>query len=601
MPPLGVRNNNPGNLEASPWTQSQPGYVSSDGRFGQFATPQDGFNALSSLLTKKFNSGLTTPRQIIGSWAPASDGNNVSAYSNNVAKAAGIGPDDALTADRLPAVASAIAQYESPGALSSSNTQPQPQTGASQMPDLGALSAASTSGGGGILNQLGGNNSGGWAGPGGVGNTLQNVGAWLQSANNPSGAASMLSQANQQRNNQQQINLQMALAGKPQLVPAGADPISGKMRFVLFNPLTGTVNTPTLGGASPASGGGSGTPGAMDAPGGSGDNLSSGDFDKFSQAFSKYQNGQATADDLTKSAPAALQQYADSLRSGTAIPNNLGMRAGALRPYALLLAHAQDPNFNEAQIPARVAVTQDLADKNNKGTLGGALASSEKIVGHLNGYLDDVQKLQQLQPLGGANNVANYLQGVGKSVSNDTDYKATVTSLNAHSDFLAGEVSNLMNGGKASVSERDYLRNLMGANKSPPEQAAAARTIAGAMKDTVDPLISKYNTAFGLTGKTTGANDPLGITTGKQGAKSTEDFWSDKTNKGFQRVMSTDPTGQFSTAPGGAAGPPAPATQGGGPQQPGGGAPAPSFSGRTATNPKTGAQLRETSDGNWVQ
>ena len=42
----GMKNNNPGNLEDNAWTQSLPGYVGTDGRFAQFATPQAGMAAL---------------------------------------------------------------------------------------------------------------------------------------------------------------------------------------------------------------------------------------------------------------------------------------------------------------------------------------------------------------------------------------------------------------------------------------------------------------------------------------------------------------------------------------------------------------------------
>jgi hypothetical protein len=34
--PRGIRNNNPLNLETSSFTQHQPGFTGSDGRFGQF-------------------------------------------------------------------------------------------------------------------------------------------------------------------------------------------------------------------------------------------------------------------------------------------------------------------------------------------------------------------------------------------------------------------------------------------------------------------------------------------------------------------------------------------------------------------------------------
>ena len=49
--PRPIRNNNPGNLEAEGgFSEKQPGYVGSDGRYAVFATKQDGWNAKINLL-----------------------------------------------------------------------------------------------------------------------------------------------------------------------------------------------------------------------------------------------------------------------------------------------------------------------------------------------------------------------------------------------------------------------------------------------------------------------------------------------------------------------------------------------------------------------
>ena len=95
--PMGMGNNNPLNIKYAPGV-SYDGLVGPSTNTDQgdpqnvFKTPEAGWAAGYSLLNKKYGSGMTTPNQIIagkGGWTP---GNTQAAA--NVAKAAGIGPDD---------------------------------------------------------------------------------------------------------------------------------------------------------------------------------------------------------------------------------------------------------------------------------------------------------------------------------------------------------------------------------------------------------------------------------------------------------------------------------------------------------------------------
>lgn len=90
----GVRNNNPGNIEAS--TTAWQGQVGSDGRFATFNTPESGIRALGrNLLAYQEKHGLNTVHGIINRWAPPGE-NNTSAYVRAVATAIGVGPADPL-------------------------------------------------------------------------------------------------------------------------------------------------------------------------------------------------------------------------------------------------------------------------------------------------------------------------------------------------------------------------------------------------------------------------------------------------------------------------------------------------------------------------
>lgn len=111
--PRGIRNNNPLNIEAGKFTQGQPGFFGSDGRFARFETPEQGTQAANKLLDVYQNKhGLNTVNGIVGRWAPAADGNNVSAYAANVAKRLGIGPDDPIPPELRPQLIAAMGQHE---------------------------------------------------------------------------------------------------------------------------------------------------------------------------------------------------------------------------------------------------------------------------------------------------------------------------------------------------------------------------------------------------------------------------------------------------------------------------------------------------------
>ena len=95
--PMGMGNNNPLNIKYVPGAP-YAGLIGPSSNTDQgdpqmkFSSPEAGWSAGYSLLGRKYGSGMTTPNQIIagkGGWTP---GNTQAAA--NVAKGAGIGPDD---------------------------------------------------------------------------------------------------------------------------------------------------------------------------------------------------------------------------------------------------------------------------------------------------------------------------------------------------------------------------------------------------------------------------------------------------------------------------------------------------------------------------
>lgn len=112
MIPLGVRLNNPGNVEHTRdhWkgmSEEQPNPT-----FVSFISPVYGFRAMARILMGDFDKGLTTVTQLISSWAPASE-NDTQAYIQDVCQRLNVGPGDPLDLpNRLLDLMTAITHHE---------------------------------------------------------------------------------------------------------------------------------------------------------------------------------------------------------------------------------------------------------------------------------------------------------------------------------------------------------------------------------------------------------------------------------------------------------------------------------------------------------
>lgn len=70
--PRGIRNNNPGNIEWSP-DNDWRGQIGSDGRYVIFTRPLFGIRAMARVLDSYQRRGVDTVREIVETWAPASE------------------------------------------------------------------------------------------------------------------------------------------------------------------------------------------------------------------------------------------------------------------------------------------------------------------------------------------------------------------------------------------------------------------------------------------------------------------------------------------------------------------------------------------------
>ncbi|MCX5616358.1 structural protein P5 [Bombella sp. TMW 2.2559] len=114
LPPRGIRNNNPGNLNFA----HQKGAVLEPGpnaRFARFPTPEAGLAALrDQLYLYMTRDKLRTVNAIIYKWAPTKE-NNTTAYAQFVAKKIGVKVSDDLgppTPTLIGKIMAAITEYE---------------------------------------------------------------------------------------------------------------------------------------------------------------------------------------------------------------------------------------------------------------------------------------------------------------------------------------------------------------------------------------------------------------------------------------------------------------------------------------------------------
>lgn len=108
--PLGIRQNNPGNLRPS--GDSWQGMTGSKNGYLVFSTAFYGLRALAkNLATYRSKYGLNTIRGIITRWAPSNE-NDTQAYIASVSEQTGVGPDVPLMVGQYRPLIEAIIIHE---------------------------------------------------------------------------------------------------------------------------------------------------------------------------------------------------------------------------------------------------------------------------------------------------------------------------------------------------------------------------------------------------------------------------------------------------------------------------------------------------------
>lgn len=110
--PLGIRNNNAGNIRATGNWQQWQGAIAENKGFIVFDTAENGLRALARVLrTYREIYGLNTINQIIDRWAPTNENNTVS-YINHVSEVVGVQSWQPLELNQYPLLMAAIVKHE---------------------------------------------------------------------------------------------------------------------------------------------------------------------------------------------------------------------------------------------------------------------------------------------------------------------------------------------------------------------------------------------------------------------------------------------------------------------------------------------------------
>lgn len=95
--PLGLRNNNPGNIRPfDPWK----GMIGQNQGFAVFQDISWGIRAMGKAIIHEFNVGNNTVSKLIYEWAPPADGNNTELYISAVVSNTGYSRNQVLTVTR---------------------------------------------------------------------------------------------------------------------------------------------------------------------------------------------------------------------------------------------------------------------------------------------------------------------------------------------------------------------------------------------------------------------------------------------------------------------------------------------------------------------
>lgn len=438
--PRGLRNNNPLNIEEGAFTQGQPGFSGSDGRFAKFQTPEQGIGAANALLDSYGRRGLNTPAGIVNRWAPSADGNNTPAYAMAIAKQLGIGPNDAIPPEMRPQLIAAMGQHE--------NGRPIGDVAA-------ALQAPPQAQGGPPPQQVAQNAPAPTAGP-----NRDAVVRALMNPYTPPGVAALLGQ--------------QAFA-KPELKDAGTDPITGQKSYQEYDPNSHTMRPVN---------GAPGTAQASAQPG------------MLAQGVSQIDHT-LTGDAYLKQFGPEIQSAVKAYMNGDVLPTGNPRMAGiANAAKTIAQKYGQDTGAPVSDtLYAEKRKYRTELGSNQPATAGGQAKAFNQGIEHMGALSSTLEKLDNSNGLG-IPWIADVIN-TGRQMTS-TEQSAISDKARGIGQTLSGEVGKLFSGSAGGgVEERRLTRDRFDSVKSPVQMAAALEGTLETMRGGLTALEQRRNQILG--------------------------------------------------------------------------------------------------------
>ncbi len=448
--PRGIRNNNPLNIEAGGFTQGQPGFAGSDGRFAKFETPEQGTAAASALLDSYGRRGLNTPAAIVNRWAPSSDGNNVPAYAQAIAKQLGIGPNDQIPSEMRPQLIAAMGQHENGRPINGVATALNGPPAAAGAPPQSAPPPAPVQ-------------------------VAQNAPAPAAGAQTPNREAIIRAMMNPWTPPGMQAILAQQGFAKPELKEAGTDPITGAKSYQEYDPNTHTMRPVT---------GAPGTTQAQAQPG------------MLAQGVSQIDHT-LTGDAYLKQFGPEIQSAVKAYINGDVLPTGNPRMAGiANAAKTIAQKYGQDTGtpVSDTMYAEKRKYRTELGS-NMPSTAGGQAKAFNQGIEHMGALATTLEQLDNSNGLG-IPFIADIIN-TGRQMTS-TEQSAISDKARGIGQTLSGEVGKLFSGSAGGgVEERRLTRDRFDSVKSPKQMAAALEGTLETMRGGLTALEGRRDQILG--------------------------------------------------------------------------------------------------------
>lgn len=197
---------------------------------------------------------------------------------------------------------------------------------------------------------------------------------------------------------------------------------------------------------------------------------------------------------MTNDQGANLVRQADAILQGKDELAKMASRSGQTQGNQLReVVYALDPTYNPLVGKQRVQINAELNNLGDKA-MGGKLASADKIINHASDLLDSAIDLKNNSMFG---NVGNQVENAAVGVGTGSAMKTNLRDFSDIRTKLGAESAKFMGGGAASDSARDEVNQSYNPNDDITGTIGAVAGTLKTMVGQIQPLVDRYNQAYG--------------------------------------------------------------------------------------------------------